>query len=219
MPRAFTEAEQRHVEQRLLAVAREHFIRFGYRRASVAAIARAAGIGKGSVYLFVDSKAELFRQVAEAVERGVRARLLEEMRRPFPSPRARLEHFLRFQLETLETQPLLALLTDPQEAAALMRDLPDGALDELRRSDQAFFGRMVRSWRKAGELNVAVAPATVAALSRAFFAMTIQRELIGQDVFPRLMTLLIESVAAHLTSAESRDTLTDARRRARHAGA
>ncbi len=50
---------QRQARQRLLATAADHFTRFGYRKASVAAIAEDAGVGKGTVYLHFDSKKTL----------------------------------------------------------------------------------------------------------------------------------------------------------------
>lgn len=52
---------------RLLAVATELFSRYGVRRTSIADIATAAGVAKGSVYLEFASKTQLFRGVVEAL--------------------------------------------------------------------------------------------------------------------------------------------------------
>jgi AcrR family transcriptional regulator len=45
----------------ILAAATGHFTRFGYRRTSMDDIARAAGVAKGTLYLYFDSKAAVFR--------------------------------------------------------------------------------------------------------------------------------------------------------------
>ncbi len=49
----------------VLGAAQELFSRYGFRRTSVADIAQAAGVAKGSVYLSFKSKEEVFRAVAE----------------------------------------------------------------------------------------------------------------------------------------------------------
>ncbi len=51
------------VQKTLIKVATNHFIRFGYRRANIAEIARDAGIGKGTIYLHFKNKRELFSAV------------------------------------------------------------------------------------------------------------------------------------------------------------
>ncbi len=71
-PRAFTVAERESIQERLLSSAAEHFARFGYRKANISEITRDVGIAKGSLYLFVASKAELFIQVVLKVEQEMR---------------------------------------------------------------------------------------------------------------------------------------------------
>lgn len=48
---------------RILDVAESLLVRFGYRRVTVDDVARGAGVGKGTVYLYWPSKAELFGSV------------------------------------------------------------------------------------------------------------------------------------------------------------
>lgn len=57
-------------KQRLLQIAREEFVRQGYRAVTMDAIARAAGVSKRSLYLWHEDKAALFRAcLAAGVER------------------------------------------------------------------------------------------------------------------------------------------------------
>ncbi len=51
--------DRAQTRRRILDVATEHFVRFGYRKASIADIAQDAGLGKGTVYLYFDSKRTL----------------------------------------------------------------------------------------------------------------------------------------------------------------
>jgi AcrR family transcriptional regulator len=49
------------------------FGRYGYRRTSIDDIARAAGVAKGTVYLYVENKEALFRTLAQSLLDGVLA--------------------------------------------------------------------------------------------------------------------------------------------------
>ena len=64
------------IEERILASARDQFLRHGYSRASMRGIASAAGVSAGNLYNYFPNKDELFRRVvAPAIT------LLEEMLR------------------------------------------------------------------------------------------------------------------------------------------
>jgi len=125
MPRAFSEAERQIIRAALIDAGRAHFGRYGYRKANVADIARDVGIGKGSVYLFFDSKAELLAAVASHVEEENRAILLREMAGEFASAELRVASLLRLLITTFETEPILRLLAAPEEYRAFFLELPE----------------------------------------------------------------------------------------------
>lgn len=116
----------------------------GFRGASMAAIARAAGMSKRTLYLAFESRDALFR----AWVRRVRASLI----RPLPPEAAalplaeRLRRLLRRDAEASARDPRLAVLravvaeapTDPELACAFHREGPGAAraivAEELRRA-------------------------------------------------------------------------------------
>jgi AcrR family transcriptional regulator len=57
----------------ILAAALTLFGRYGFRRTSIDDIAREAGVAKGTVYLYVESKEALFRTLAQSLLDGVLA--------------------------------------------------------------------------------------------------------------------------------------------------
>jgi AcrR family transcriptional regulator len=57
----------------ILDAALELFGRYGFRRTSIDDIARAAGVAKGTVYLYVENKEALFRTLSHSVLDGVLA--------------------------------------------------------------------------------------------------------------------------------------------------
>lgn len=57
--RAFSDSEKEIIKARLLEAAYRLFSKQGFFRTNVAQLARAAGIGKGTFYIFFNSKEEL----------------------------------------------------------------------------------------------------------------------------------------------------------------
>jgi AcrR family transcriptional regulator len=50
----------------ILRAAQREFLERGYRRTSIESVARAAGVAKGTVYLYFDTKEDVFRGVSQA---------------------------------------------------------------------------------------------------------------------------------------------------------
>jgi AcrR family transcriptional regulator len=50
----------------ILRAAQREFLERGFRRTSIESVARAAGVAKGTVYLYFDTKEEVFRGVSQA---------------------------------------------------------------------------------------------------------------------------------------------------------
>lgn len=196
MPRAFTDAERERVRALIVAAAADQFGRFGYRKANVAGIASAAGIGKGSVYMFFDSKAALFLAAATEAEAEQRAALLEALRQEAGtgSSRDRVRCFLRHAADAMVSDPLLAVMTDPEEAAALFRDIPPSVMADLKGDDDAFFSEISEHFREEGVL-ADIDPGVFACLPRALFALTLQRDMIGAERFPAVMELVVDALS------------------------
>ena len=122
-------------KRRLLQIAREEFIRQGYRAVTMDAIAQAAGVSKRTLYLWHEDKAALFRacldagverfplpQFNDAVEpeadlRAFGTELLREFVRPSTVGMARL--LMREAHEFAEFGPLIRRSRDDYLAAPL----------------------------------------------------------------------------------------------------
>jgi AcrR family transcriptional regulator len=197
MPRAFTPSERAEIKERLIDVAEEHFARFGYRRANVGEIASAAGISKGTLYLFYEAKAELFATMALRLEARMREALLQEMDRPFWSAVERLEAFFRAMLEALVDHPVLWIVVDPDEAVALFRDLSPETSEHLMNEDLSFFGSLLDEWREKGWVR-SIDPGVFTGLVRALYAVSLHRDLVGEQEYSVVVDLLVASLAERL---------------------
>jgi AcrR family transcriptional regulator len=114
-PRPGSRAEQRHrTEARILDAATQVFFSAGYERATIRAVASAAGVDAGLVMHYFGSKQELFRRVIDAA--------------PVPeisgAPGQAAEQLLASLADRLANEPVASLtlmrsmLTNPEAASA-----------------------------------------------------------------------------------------------------
>ncbi len=197
MPRAFNAEERRSIETRIRAAGREQFGRVGLRKTTVSDLARAAGVAKGSFYLFFPSKEALLSSILQEEEVDLRREVREQMSRPYRSARDRFAHFLRLHFQGLDGHPLLRMLRDPLEIEALFRRLPPDALDQAQADDDAFFMQFISQWQMDGALQPQPGEA-MEGLGRALRALNLHRDLIGETRFEALTDLLVESLAEAL---------------------
>ena len=109
------------IQRKILEVATQQFVLFGYRRASISDIASSVGIGKGSVYLHFKSKRELFLSCQLLEEQEVYDQIDDIAELPEGKRfRAYLECVLTFATSAPLTR---ALLSRPTDFASLIDDI------------------------------------------------------------------------------------------------
>lgn len=118
-------------QQAILRAALDEFATHGFSTASLNRIIDAAGISKGSMYYYFDSKAELYAHVA----RGEIGRLFESAG-PFPVPTARHPDAFWSTLEDYYRRIMTAFAASPK-LASLARDwILSSANPKLRRAQE-----------------------------------------------------------------------------------
>jgi AcrR family transcriptional regulator len=203
VPRAFREDERSHIEARLLETGRALFERQGLRKTDVASLARAAGIGKGSFYLFFPTKEALFLAISDRFELELKRALVRELDRlrySGASAQALLRRYFELHFEAFERHPFLALLTDPTEVEALVRKVGPERFAAERENDALFFAELIVRWQAEGLVDREVDARAAAALSRAILALIQGRALIGDDDWGAMVELLIDALAERLAA-------------------
>jgi AcrR family transcriptional regulator len=97
--------------RRILEAAAELFTVHGYRKTNIDDIAKAAGIAKGTVYLYFANKAEVLLAVI-AYEKQRSLPLLEELFDTSIPARARLRHWVGITIRVVASSPLLSRLME-----------------------------------------------------------------------------------------------------------
>ena len=115
--------------ERIIEVAQKTFARFGYKKTSIDDVAKGAGVAKGTVYLAVRSKGELYYEVLLRELRDWEAEIVRTIDPSMPADQ-QIVFASRLGLESLQRRPLLQELFD-LEAANSVPDLRD-RLEALR---------------------------------------------------------------------------------------
>jgi AcrR family transcriptional regulator len=121
-------------ENRILDAAQALFLRYGVKRTAIDDVAREAGIAKGTIYLYYDSKESLFRALAGRLANDARARIASALLGPGPAEE-RLAQALNAKIGYLHRMvrdtPHAAELMDSRTVAA---DIFDALSDDLNKA-------------------------------------------------------------------------------------
>lgn len=198
-------AKKRH---RIIDAAAEAFAAQGYRKTSVDQVAEGAGVAKGTVYLYFQTKSEL---LIAAIARE-KLTYLERFRPVFADgvePRERLRRWLQAVLMAATEMPLSAkLVSDPRDLAAMQADMPPELLNSSEAMRQEILGEMVRG--AAGETDwneVEVQDRVKVLISLAYLAGPARNpEVRGGLSMERYSTILAELVVDGLGRKNPRNS-------------
>ena len=148
---------------RIIAAATSAFVRYGYRRASIDEIAKSAGVGKGTIYLYYDSKRELFLAAIAEEKATLSPELAKLAQLP---PEARLEHVLRISFRFALTAPLAASLLRREHAVAeLFDDVGPDLWTRQAEVSRTFFADMFDPERRLPDAEREAIAATLSMMS------------------------------------------------------
>ena len=196
MPRAFSEAEQVQIRNRLIAAGKRQISALGIRRLVIDEVTREAGISKGSFYSFFPSREDFILSVFEAWEGEFRSALLREVAESGESPRKRIERLILGAFAVFQREPGL-LRVRPRDIEDLAARLPPERLAAHQATDRDVLEHAFAAWETEG----LVAPAgrdALPALIPLIFAMALHRDDFPADSFEPMTRLLASSLAAKL---------------------
>jgi TetR/AcrR family transcriptional regulator, repressor for uid operon len=158
------------VARAILAAAREEFVRFGFRRASVEEIARRADVSRVTVYRRFESKSQLLRAVVMEDLGGFLAVLDAEL---FAEGRfaGRLEAVVLLSVRAIRRYPLLNTVLRADPGTVLQSLTIDGcdAFEFVRNLFAARIDELVRR----GEIHPADGPRAAEAVTRLAYTIVL----------------------------------------------
>lgn len=143
---------------RILEAAIKVFAERGFHSATVAEIARAAGVADGTIYLYFKSKDDLLLRLFDEKMTELLAEARAELAQERTAP-ARLKRFIQLHLALVERNPELAsvLIVELRQSAQFLK-----AADRNKLAAYVdLIAEVVKAGQENGELGAAISPATV----------------------------------------------------------
>lgn len=189
----------------ILAAALDTFVERGYESARLEDIARRAGCTKGTIFLYYESKAELFK----AVIRNVMVPLMEDTQQTIETHqgtcRELLERLLRIRWERATASRLSGLAKLLFAETERYPDLAKFYYEEIHLRSQALIQRVFDMGVARGEFRpldgasfarVAIAPIVFASIWRHSFGPVVDRTLDSDAYFKTTLDILFSGIGA-----------------------
>lgn len=193
----FTESEREQIRQCLLTKGKELFIQYGLHKTSIDDLVQACGIGKGSFYKFFSSKEELFYVILNKQEE-IRNRLIVEHLNENLPPKELISSFFHLAYKMADENPLLQQWLQEGEAERIIRKLPQHLIKEFSQDHTEKGIIFVKTLIQRGVLREQD-PAVIEGVLRTILMISLLKDKIGSDLFPKIMEIIIDYVAEGLT--------------------
>lgn len=192
MPRGFTDQEKKNIRDRLIKSGKESFGLFGIRKTSVEDLAKKAGISKGAFYQFYSSKEDLYFAVIRHYETGQHQAMYSLLSQESQNERELLKNVIKGIMHQVDTDPFIRRLLAKEEFDYLWQKFTPEQLENAMEADVDFASQLVEAWRQKGKLKIDD-PKLITGVFRAIFFLFLHKEDIGEESFPQVVDLLLDS--------------------------
>lgn len=201
--RAFSEREKEYIKAQLIKAAEKLFAEQGFTKTSIAELARAAGIGKGTFYMFYSSKDELLWDLHNVMHTEWQGRFTKILEKLIDSPEEALSEFLHAAFNIFN-HPLVLKLQQTGDFERVYRALSHDELDEHSDMSLVAMVPFIAIAQQAGAV-IDGDPLVIGATIRSVCFLAIHQADIGEDIYPQVKDLLISIVAKGLARRKNHD--------------
>jgi TetR/AcrR family transcriptional regulator, transcriptional repressor of aconitase len=184
----------------LMAVGREHFIRYGLGGAVAEKIAEDAGYSRGALYSNFDGKEELFLAVIRE-EQERRTETFHSIFKEEPSAKERLRK-MRDSIADYVTDPDWIVLRAEFEAGALRNERIRQTFVEVHRKQVRDGGNLISSLMRSSDIHLGLKPNEfIMVILNLTHGLAVTQKILGAELSPKGTRHLIHSLFDHLISS------------------
>jgi AcrR family transcriptional regulator len=184
----------------LMAVGRQHFLRYGLGGAVAEKIAEDAGYSRGALYSNFDGKEELFLAVIRE-EQDRRAEAFRSMFKEEPSAKERLRK-MRDAVADVVTDPDWIVLRAEFESGALRNERIRQTFVEVHRQQVRDAGNLIRNLARSSEIHMSIKPNEfMMIILNLTHGLAVTQKILGAELSPKGTRHLIHSLFDHLISS------------------
>jgi TetR/AcrR family transcriptional regulator, transcriptional repressor of aconitase len=194
------EESQAQTRATLIAVGKEHFLRYGLGGAVAEKIAEDAGYSRGALYSNFDGKEELFLAVIRE-EQDRRMKAFHSMFKEEPSAKERLKK-MRDAIADVVTDPDWIVLRAEFEAGALRNERIRETFVEVHRQQVRDAGNLIRNLARSSEIHMRIKPNEfMMIILNLTHGLAVTQKILGAELSPKGTRHLIHSLFDHLISS------------------
>ncbi|MTI84328.1 MAG: TetR/AcrR family transcriptional regulator [Firmicutes bacterium] len=194
----FTESEKDQIRQCLLTKGKELFIQYGLDKTSIDELVQACGIAKGSFYKFFSSKEELFYVILQNQEEITNRLLGGHLQKDLP-PKELISSFLHLAYKLADENPLLQQWFQEGEAERILRKVPKHLINDSSEDNAKKGIAFVQALIQRGVFKEQD-PEVINGVLHAILLLRLHKEELGEDLFPKIMDVIIDNIAEGLTA-------------------
>jgi TetR/AcrR family transcriptional regulator, transcriptional repressor of aconitase len=184
----------------LIAVGRQHFLRYGLGGAVAEKIAEDAGYSRGALYSNFDGKEELFLAVIRE-EQDRRMESFHSIFKEEPSAKERLRK-MRDAIADLVTDPDWIVLRAEFEAGALRNERIRQTFVEVHRKQVRDGGNLIRNLARSSDIHLGLKPNEfIMIILNLTHGLAVTQKILGAELSPKGTRHLIHSLFDHLISS------------------
>jgi AcrR family transcriptional regulator len=200
MQKRLTREESRaQTRTRLIAIGREHFLRYGLGGAVAETIAEEAGYSRGALYSNFDGKEELFLAVIHE-EQARHFNVIRSILTQEPSSRKRLRR-MRDTFADMVTDPDWIVLHAEFETEALRSERIRVSYLQLHRQMMRDGQALVRDLMRSSEMTLRLKPTDFIMAMLAFsHGLAVNQTILGMKLPQKSTRILIQCLFDHLVS-------------------
>lgn len=181
MAKAFTEEEKIKIREQLLKEGEEIFAKFGIKKTNIGDITEAVGIGKGSFYIFYDSKEALFMDILNHIMNEMKEHTDTYINNKLKAEKGEIYKLFREIFGSLNARPLLmTFFSDNESVYYLHRKIPEELLEKSSQYEHNSFLSLIKILREKGLVKKDIDIKFAMALLQSINLTYLNKELIGE---------------------------------------
>ncbi|MFB3764981.1 MAG: TetR/AcrR family transcriptional regulator [Methanotrichaceae archaeon] len=192
----FSNDKREEIRHNIQEVSMNLFSRYGIKKTTIDDIVRAAGIGKGTFYLFYPSKEDLIFELIQTVYRP-REEFLQKLER---ADKVNVEDFkaaLKMMIEKLAENPFLQVFYQSGDEDFIAHVISREKLEEHSKDEEYFIQTLLRIMHQKG-FNPKRSPEIFNGLFHLIWISLIYRKDITKNGFDEIMDIIIDMICQQL---------------------
>ena len=203
--KGFSDKRRAYIREELLDSGRKLFARYGLDKTTMTDLTKPVDIAPSTFYQFFDSKERLYLEILERETERFYDRATTPLEEHSDPERA-IGEYLHIIFEELETNPLVERLLVDNELEQLAHLYSEEEFIEQRDRELGYIMPYIREWQAEGSIRDGD-PETIAATIDSTAVLALHGEDIGEDLYPAVREMLIETIIDGITNVSTQDEI------------